>query len=140
MFNDIEELSREIDMFKANIKENVDLMKKLEELNSDAKISRTELNENYNSFLEKFEETIKKNEIQNNEMIDKNIESLEKHQEEINKKNKKIVNALENRNIKIEEKIERISVKVDKVEKNTKIIYIALGISIALNLICIFIS
>ena len=145
-------------MFKANIKENVDLMENLQEVKIDIKASRLELDKKYNFFLDKLEETIKNNEAKNDEIINKNIELieslekqkeeinkefielLEKQKEEINKGFKEIINNFNNRNIRIEEKMEKQSISIDSLKKNTKIIYIALGVSIVLNLIGFFIS
>ncbi|MBS1266431.1 MAG: Chromosome partition protein Smc [Candidatus Woesearchaeota archaeon] len=128
---EVDKLTKEIE--KKGEKEQVQIMKKLEELRVDIATNNTKI-ENLKQELEKISsrreqlEADSKEITSKNKGIEKKINELEKKKEQVDKEHKSILNTIEKfkdkRNLgeipKIEEKIQKIDTKAEKLQKDVQ--------------------
>lgn len=108
MFNDIEELTEEIEIFRSNIKESSDMFDALKNISTQIEKSKEDLDTKYNSFLKKLETLNDDTERRNDMIIKNNIEIVKQQQSNFENGVTNIVDKLEKLQIDTEQKNDAI--------------------------------
>ncbi len=103
MFNDIEELEREIETFKTNIHESNKLCDLLQSVSADIKKSQDDINLKYDKFTQDIINIKANIEKQSNNLMDDFSNSINEQQAFFDKKYETFISSLEVANNKIEE-------------------------------------
>lgn len=129
MFNDIEELTEEIEIFRSNIKESSDMFDALKNISTQIEKSKEDLDTKYNSFLKELgtlnDDINKKNDI----IIKKNVETIKQQQSDFEKNAANIIDRLD----KLQ--IDALLVKIERANKKIIYTYVFLAIIVVINII-----
>ncbi len=129
MFNDIEELTEEIEIFRSNIKESSDMFGALKNISTQIEKSKEDLDTKYNSFLKELgtlnDDINKKNDI----IIKKNVETIKQQQSDFEKNAANIIDRLD----KLQ--IDALLVKIERANKKIIYTYVFLAIIVVINII-----